>query len=460
MSDATFPADFTFGTATAAYQIEGAPREDGRGPSIWDVFSHTPGKVLGGDTGDVACDHYRRWEADLDLLVELGVDAYRFSVSWPRIQPDGRGRGNQRGLAFYERLVDGLLARGITPYVTLYHWDLPQALEDRGGWPERDTAGRFTDYAELVHGALGDRVKHWTTLNEPWCSAMLGYGAGVHAPGVQDPRAAYRAAHHLLLGHGQAIAAMRGGRRTGWDNAFSLTLNLHPVTPQDPDEDGDVDAARRIDAIQNRLWLDPVLRGAYADDVIDLFRDAGAEEAIAERDEGIIGEPIDFLGINYYYGHVVRAGTAQADAPPGRFPLADDVEVLPPEGETTAMGWEINPDGLRETLERVQRDHPALPLVITENGAAFDDVVGADGRVEDPRRVAYLEAHLHAAARALRDGVPLQGYFAWSLLDNFEWALGYSKRFGIVHVDYATQERRMKSSARFYADVLRDRRVG
>jgi beta-glucosidase len=451
---APFPEDFLWGVATASYQIEGAVGEDGRGPSIWDVFSHTPGKVRGGDTGDVACDHYHRYAEDVALMAELGVDAYRFSIAWPRIQPEGRGAPNAKGLDFYRRLVDELLAAGITPVATLYHWDLPQALQERGGWPERDTAGRFTDYAEIVHNALGDRVTRWTTLNEPWCSAVLGYGSGVHAPGVTDPRQAYRAAHHLLLGHGQALAAIRAGQHAGADTACSITLNLYGIDPA-TDEQADRDAARRADAIQNRLWLDAVLRGAYPQDVLEMMEDAGAAEVIREGDLALIGQPLDNLGVNYYFRLEVRAGEPVDE--PTMWLDERDIEVVPPGPPRTAMGWGIYPDGLAEVLTRVHREYPPVPLYVTENGAAFADEVAEDGQVHDPDRVRFFADHIRACADAIAAGVPLQGYFAWSLMDNFEWAEGYAKRFGIVHVDYDTLQRRVKDSGRWYAELIRDR---
>jgi beta-glucosidase len=451
-AQARFPDTFQWGVATAAYQIEGAAGADGRGPSIWDVFSRTPGAVVGGDTGDVACDHYHRWPEDIALMAELGVEAYRFSIAWPRIQPEGRGAPNTPGLDFYSRLVDGLLAAGITPVATLYHWDLPQALQDRGGWVERDTAGRFTDYAEIVHAALGDRVQRWTTLNEPWCSAFLGYGNGVHAPGITDHRQALQAAHHLLLAHGQAAAALRAGERAGWGTECSITLNLYAIDAAS-DEEADQDAARRADGLQNRLWLDAVLLGTYPDDVQTIMEDEGATEAIREGDLETIAQPLDNLGVNYYSRHTIRSGPP-ADTPT-EWPGADDIEVVAPPAPRTAMGWGIHPEGLTEVLVRLQREYPPIPLYVTENGAAFDDEVSPDGAVHDPDRVRFLADHIEACADAVAAGVPLRGHFAWSLLDNFEWAEGYAKRFGLVHVDYETQQRRVKDSGRWYADFLR-----
>ena len=436
-----FPEDFLWGAATAAYQIEGAVTEDGRGPSIWDTFSATPGRTLDGDTGDVATDHYHRYRDDVGLMAELGLGAYRFSVAWPRVQPGGKGPANERGLDFYRRLVDELLGSGVEPWLTLYHWDLPDELEQAGGWPARETAERFAEYADLVVTALGDRVRFWTTLNEPWCSAFLGYASGAHAPGRHDPAAALAATHHLLLGHGLAAQALRarGAQQVG------ITLNLHPVRPL-TDEPAVLDAARRVDGVQNRLFLDPVLRGGYPDDVrADL---AGVTDFGFERpdDAATIAAPVDLLGVNYYTPFVV--GTS---AHPGAAVAA----LVPPSGPVTDMGWGVDATGLVEVLQRVQHDYGDVPLYVTENGAAYPDAVSADDAVHDPERTAYLAGHLSACADAIADGVPLRGYFVWSLLDNFEWAFGYSKRFGLVHVDYATQQRRVKDSGRWYADLIR-----
>ncbi|MGP3971034.1 GH1 family beta-glucosidase [Streptomyces sp. 6N223] len=448
-----FPDGFAWGTATASYQIEGAVAEDGRAPSVWDTFAHTPGKVQAGDTGDVACDHYHRYPEDIALLAELGVTHYRFSLAWPRVQPTGRGRLNPGGVDFYSRVVDGLLERGITPWVTLFHWDLPQALEDAGGWPSRDTALRFAEYAAAIHERLGDRVRDWTTHNEPWCAAFLGYADGHHAPGRTDAGDAVRAAHHLLLGHGLAVGALReqGARHLG------ITLNLYPVDAASASE-ADADAARRIDGLMNRLFLDPVLRGSYPDDVLkDLtsVTDAGHAGHVRDGDLAAIGAPLDFLGVNYYSRHVVRAGTARPGRP-SHWPGAEDVEfVRRPGVPVTEMGWAIDPEGLYEMLTRVTREYGPRPVYVTENGAAFDDRVAEDGTIRDEARRAYLDSHFRAAHRALADGVDLRGYFVWSLMDNFEWAHGYSKRFGLVHVDFATQRRTMKDSGRWFAAVTR-----
>ncbi|MFY1694900.1 GH1 family beta-glucosidase [Solwaraspora sp. WMMA2101] len=445
-----FPPGFLWGAATAAYQIEGAATVDGRTPSIWDTFSHTPGKVLGGDSGDVACDHYHRYRDDVGLMAELGLKSYRFSVSWPRVQPGGSGAANQAGLDFYRRLVDELLGQGIEPWLTLYHWDLPQPLEDAGGWPARDTAARFADYAELVHAALGDRVRYWTTLNEPWCSAFLGYGSGVHAPGVTDGAASVRAAHHLMLGHGLAVQAMRAARP---DHEFGVTLNLYAVSPQS-DSAADVDAARRIDGLANRIFLDPVLRGEYPVDVVADLQPLTDMAHVRDGDLDVISTPLNVLGINYYTRHVVAAPAPDAPPEPSCWPGSDTVRFVDRGLPVTDMGWEVDAPGLVEVLRRVHAEYPEVPIYITENGSAYVDEVVND-KVDDPDRLAYFDAHLRACHEAISAGVPVRGYFAWSLMDNFEWAWGYSKRFGMIHVDYDTQLRIPKSSARWYADVIR-----
>ncbi len=448
-----FPEGFLWGAATAAYQIEGATTEDGRGPSIWDTFSHTPGRVSGGDTGDVAADHYHRFAEDVDLMKALDLGAYRFSIAWPRIQPEGRGAVNAAGLAFYDRLVDALLAKGITPAVTLYHWDLPQSLEDAGGWPNRDTAHRFADYAALVHDALADRVDLWTTLNEPWCSAHLGYWSGIHAPGRTEPAAAMAAMHHLLLGHGLAIQAMRASARP--EEWLSITLNLWPILPGTNSPE-DLAAAHLMDGLLNRLYLDPVLRGAYPQDVVDATRDLTDWGFVHPGDMSVITTPIDVLGVNYYAPH--RAGSGARASGWEQFPGNLGVAMLPPQGELTDMGWEISPTAFTDLLVRLQRDY-GVPLMVTENGAAFPDVLTPTGRVEDPRRVAYLEGHLGAVHEAIRLGADIRGYFAWSLLDNFEWAEGYSRRFGLVHVEYATLARHPKDSALSFAQWARGNQI-
>jgi beta-glucosidase len=448
-----FPPGFLWGAATAAYQVEGGATEGGRGRSIWDTYSHTPGRVVGGDTGDVAADHFHRWREDVAMMADLGLQSYRFSVAWPRIQPDGSGPANEAGLDFYRQLVDELRSYDIEPWVTLYHWDLPQALQDAGGWPARDTAARFADYAELVHRALGDRVSYWTTLNEPWCSAFLGYASGTHAPGTTDPRAAVRASHHLLLGHGLASQAIRSAAPAA---QLGITLNLYAVTPAG-DSVADQDAARRIDGLQNRWFLDPVLAGRYPPDVLEDLGPLVDDDLVRAGDLATIAAPLDLLGINYYTRHTVRAGDGPAAQSP--FPGSESVQMVANGGPVTEMGWEVDPGGLIEVLERVHRQAGPLPLYVTENGAAFPDEVTADGAVHDVERTAYLRSHLLACRSAVAAGVPLRGYFVWSLMDNFEWSHGYTKRFGIVHVDYPTQHRTPKDSALFYATVLREGRL-
>ncbi len=446
-----FPEGFLWGTATAAYQVEGAVDEDGRGTSIWDTFSHTPGKVLHGDTGDIACDQYHRLEEDLDLMAELGIQAYRFSVAWPRIQPEGSGDPNQKGLDFYRRLVNGLHGRDIEPMLTLYHWDLPQALEDRGGWTNRETSERFAEYAGIVYEALGDSVEFWITLNEPWVSAWLGYGYGIHAPGHEDPGKALEATHHLLLGHGLALENMRSA--AGRDNKLGITLNLSPVRPAS-DEREDIEAARRVDGNANRLYLDPVFCGSYPGDVQEDYSSASDFAFVQEGDLETISAPVDFLGVNYYMRHTVAAEKGSHLPTAMRFADLGAETVLPPNVETTAMGWGIEPEGLTELLVRLKEDYTDLPIYITENGVALDDYADPEGEIRDEERVAFLESHFRAAREAIEQGVNLAGYFVWSLLDNFEWAEGYSKRFGIVHVDYPSQRRTPKTSARWYTGVI------
>ncbi|MBQ1026734.1 GH1 family beta-glucosidase [Micromonospora sp. C95] len=451
----TFPPGFLWGAATAAYQIEGAANEGGRTASIWDTFSHTEGRTVSGHTGDVACDHYHRLGDDVRLMAELGLKSYRFSVSWPRVQPGGSGPANAEGLDFYQRLVDELLANGIEPWLTLYHWDLPQELEDAGGWPARDTAARFADYALLMADALGDRVKYWTTLNEPWCSAFLGYGSGVHAPGRSDGADAVRAGHHLMLGHGLAVQALR----TAVPQAqLGVTVNLYPVTPAS-DSPGDADAARRIDALANRFFLDPILRGAYPDDLVADLAKVTDFSHVHDGDLATISTPLDVVGVNYYSRHVVAAPVSGEQPEPywraqSCWPGSEDVRFVTRGVPVTDMDWEIDAPGLVETLRRVHEEYTDLPLYVTENGSAFVDEV-VDGRVDDVDRLAYFDAHLRACYEAISAGVPLRGYFAWSLMDNFEWAWGYTKRFGMIYVDYDKQTRIPKSSARWYAEVIR-----
>jgi beta-glucosidase len=449
---ARFPEGFLWGTATASYQVEGAVDEDGRGPSIWDTFSHTPGKVYRGDTGDVACDQYHRLEEDLDLMADLGLQAYRFSVAWPRIQPEGSGPTNEKGLDYYRRLVDGLRSRSIEPMLTLYHWDLPQALEDRGGWTVRETSERFAEYAGTMYEALGDSVSFWITLNEPWVSAWLGYGIGVHAPGREDTGDALAATHHLLLGHGLALEKMRSLGRG--DNQLGITLNLSPVRPATEDA-ADAEAARRVDGNANRLYLDPLFRGSYPEDMLEHYRAESDFSFVRDGDLDRISQPLDFLGVNYYFRHTVVDGQRESDlATAMRFSDLNAATVLPSGVEITAMGWPVEADGLTELLVRLHEEYAQIPLYVTENGRAVYDYVDPEGEVNDEERVAYLDAHFRAAHDAMRQGVDLRGYLVWSLLDNFEWAEGYSKRFGIVFVDYGTGRRIPKTSARWYTDVI------
>jgi beta-glucosidase len=453
MRRSDLPDGFIIGTATASYQIEGATREDGRGDSIWDAFARTPGAIVDGTTGDVADDHYHRAAEDVGLMSDLGFQAYRFSIAWPRIQADGTGAPNRAGIDFYRRLAESLLERGVTPWATLYHWDLPQALEERGGWLSRETAQRFADYSAHVAEQLGDVITDWITLNEPWCSSFLGYASGHHAPGRSVGSASARAAHHLLLGHGLALEALRDLRP---EARVGTTLNLYAVRPAS-DSDADLDAARRIDGLSNRLFLEPVLRGGYPEDVLD---DLGETEWFAENatDDDLrrIAAPIDFLGINYYSRHTVAAGSAPSEGEaPSAYPGSEHVRFVSTGAPVTHMGWEIHPDGMLDVIRQANELAPGLPLYITENGAAFDDRVDADGRIDDAQRTEYLRAHFAAARDAVEAGLPLEGYFVWSLMDNWEWAWGYSRRFGIVHVDYETQKRTPKSSALWMADFLR-----
>jgi len=448
-----FPPSFLWGAATASYQIEGAVGEGGRGPSIWDTFSHTPGKVARGDTGDLACDHYHRYREDVALLRDLGVGAYRFSVAWPRIQPDGKGPVNAEGLDFYQRLVDELLAAGITPAVTLYHWDLPQPLEDAGGWRARDTAERFAEYAGLVNAALADRVPLWITLNEPYCSAFVGYAEGRHAPGAKEGHGALAAAHHLLVGHGLAVQAMRAQRRG--DERLGITVNLSHVTPATPDP-LDVAAAARAELLSNRAFTDPLLGGRWPAGERELWSELSDFSFRRDGDLELIGQPLDFLGVNNYYpSYAKHAPTADPD-PQRR--VATEINVVqnpPAELPRTAMGWPAEPAGLGRLLRWLRDEYPGLPpIYITENGCAQADVLAPDKAVDDPERVGYLDGHLRAVHDAMADGVDVRGYFCWSLLDNFEWALGYTKRFGLVYVDYATQLRVPKASYRWYRDMI------
>jgi len=449
----TLPADFRWGAATSAYQIEGAVAEDGRTPSIWDTFCRVPGAIDNGDIGDVACDHYHRMPEDVALMRELGLDAYRFSIAWPRIQPGGRGPANARGLDFYERLVDALLEAGIEPWPTLFHWDLPQELEDAGGWPNRDTAHRFADYAELVYRRLGDRVKTWTTLNEPSVVTTHGYLGGVHAPGRNSLADAVAAAHHQLLGHGLAGQRLRGlAEQYGNPFELAITLNLGPATPE-TDAHEDLDAVRRADGFGNRLYLDPLWHKCYPADVVEDLATQGVEIPVRDGDLELIGAPIDALGINFYFGMQFSGRTEdgalvdQSGAPVSRH--------VPQGRPQTAMGWEIMPDEFAKLLERVGREYPGVPLYVTENGSAFADRPDERGYVHDVDRAGYIADHLAAVAVARKSGADVRGYFVWSLFDNFEWAYGYDKRFGIVRVDFETQQRTPKHSAHWYTQTIR-----
>lgn len=444
MNKLTFPPDFLWGTATSSYQIEGAWNADGKGESIWDRFSHTPGKIEDSSSGDVACDHYYRWPEDVALMQELGLQAYRFSIAWPRILPQGRGQVNQKGLDFYSRLVDGLLAANITPFATLYHWDLPQALEDEGGWPVRATAESFVAYADVISRKLGDRVHHWITHNEPWVVAFMGYQQGTHAPGRRDWAAALRAAHHLLLSHGWAVPVLR---RNSPGAQVGITLNLYWVMAASASA-ADQNQARWLDGYLNRWFLDPLYGRLYpADMVVDYQSHLPLGlDFVQPGDMTTISTPTDFLGINYYTRFVAR----DADAPDN---LPAQVTPASPEAHTD-MGWEVYPDGLYGLLNRLYFEYQMPSLYITENGASYSTGVDENGRIPDIQRLNFLRDHFTAAHRAIQNGVPLNGYFVWSLMDNFEWAHGYQQRFGIVHVDYETQTRLPKDSALWYKEFI------
>lgn len=471
----TFPSDFLFGAATAAFQIEGAAFEDGRRASIWDAFARVPGAVINADNGDVACDHYHRYREDVALMKRLGLQTYRFSTSWARVRPDG-GELNRAGVDFYERLVDELLAADIMPWLTLYHWDLPQALQERGGWTVRETADRFTEYALDMHDALGDRVKVWTTLNEPWCSSFLSHTAGAHAPGHYSVAEGVLASHHLLLAHGRTVSELRDRDAS---LQLGITLNLTVADAVDENDPADRDAARRIDGQFNRWFLDPIFRGEYPTDVLEDFRRVdpavveSLEEAVLPGDLDVIAAPIDTLGVNYYHGEYV-AGREPLVAPPGGEAPTDRLIRSPfPSHEgifwhdrglpRTPMNWEVDPTGLTRLLRRVHEEYSAesgVALYVTENGAAYDDVLvreEGEARVHDSERADFVTAHVAAVLDAIDEGVDVRGYFYWSLLDNFEWAWGYEKRFGIVHVDYDTQERTVKDSALKYSRIIVER---
>ncbi|HOP74320.1 MAG TPA: GH1 family beta-glucosidase [Bacillota bacterium] len=435
-----FPPDFLWGTATASYQIEGAVHEDGRGLSIWDTFSHTPGKIANGDTGDVACDHYHRFETDIHIMKEIGLNAYRASITWSRILPDGKGQLNRKGIDFYNRLTDTLLDAGIQPMYTLFHWDLPEGLQKLGGWANRDLTEYFRDYCAIIFQHLGDRVHYWITLNEPSVHTYLGHLYGTHAPGLTDWKTATQTAHHLLVAHGLAVQAFREG---GFPGSIGITLNInHFEAAGDTAEHRQ--AAQRMDGLWNRWYLDPLFKQSYPADIWELYENHRFTPSMKAGDLALISQPLDFLGINYYYREIIHADPtipvlqASASSPP------------PP---ITAMGWEIFPDGLYHVLTRIKREYTSIPIYITENGAAFPDVL-QNGTVQDTPRIDYLKKHFQAAAEALAAGVDLRGYFIWSLLDNFEWACGYEKRFGIIYIDYATQQRYWKQSAYWLKDFL------
>jgi beta-glucosidase len=433
---------FVWGVGTSAYQIEGAWDTDGKGPSIWDTMAHTAEMV---ETGDVACDHYHRLEQDLDLLAEIGVDAYHFSIAWTRVLPSGTGKPNEAGLAFYDRLVDGLLERGIEPWLTLYHWDLPQALQDRGGWADRASVDWFTEYATLVANRLGDRVKNWMTINEPWVIAVVGHLEGLFAPGVRDWPTTLAAAHHLLMAHGSATRAIREvapGANVG------LSLDCRPAYPAS-ESAADLAATRHFDGFRNRWFFDPVFGKGYPNDMVEIYQSAGrlGDQLIQAGDEDLIATPIDFCGINYYTSVRISAGTEERDDPEG--PMGVD----PPHGYTE-MGWLIDPDALQQFLIRVHEEWSPKSIVVTENGASFSDGPGPDGAVRDEQRIDYLEGHINATLRARELGAPVDGYFVWSFLDNLEWRAGYTQRFGLVWVDHDTQQRILKDSALWYRDRI------
>jgi beta-glucosidase len=438
----SFPRDFVWGAATASYQIEGAANEDGRGESVWDRFCATPGKVRNGDSGAVACDFYHRYRDDIHLMRELGIDAFRFSIAWPRVLPEGRGRVNPKGLDFYDRLVDELLGNGITPFATLFHWDTPQVLDEEGGWPSRGIIDPFCEYVEAVSARLGDRVKHWITHNEPWVVAWVGHGWGHHAPGRTSDKEALAAAHHLLLSHGRAVEILR---RNSTDASVGITLNLDYVYAASNDP-ADGAAVRWVDGLHNRWFLDPIFKGKYPDDMLEAWAESMPE--VHDGDLETIAAPIDFLGINNSTSPLVAA-----DGSGGRSQIVRRADV-----DRTDMGWEVVPDGLCDLLRRVDREYGPRAIYVTENGCAYADVRGHDGHVEDPERQAYLAAYIDAAGRAIADGVPLRGYFTWSLLDNFEWAWGYWKRFGLVYIDYHTLERVPKGSFYWYRDYIATQR--
>lgn len=446
MKQTTFPVDFTWGTATSAYQIEGAVDQDGRGPSIWDTFAAQKGAIADQSSGAIACNHYGLWQKDIDLMKSLGLNAYRFSTAWPRILPQGRGTPNQKGLDFYSNLVDSLLEAGITPWLTLYHWDLPQALQDKGGWTNRATVDAFVEYAEVMATHLGDRVKHWITHNEPWCISVLGHLEGEHAPGIKDHRSMMQSAHHVLLSHGLAVPKIRAHSAKA---QVGITLNLCPAYGASQSE-ADRKAQHSFDGQFNRWFLDPLYKGQYPADIIEEYSQHSSLDFVKEGDLKAMQAPLDFLGINYYSRAILRDRAAQNNEVP---------TITSKESEFTEMGWEVYPQGLFDILSRIHKDYDAGDLYITENGAAYGTSPDAQNQeVDDQKRISYFQSHLEACRDAINDGIPLKGYFAWSLLDNFEWAHGYKKRFGLVWVDYETQKRIPKNSAYWYRDFIEQNR--
>ncbi|MGM0651266.1 MAG: GH1 family beta-glucosidase [Bacillota bacterium] len=443
MTQLTFPDHFTWGAATSSYQIEGAPDADGKGESIWDRFTHTPGNIWNGENGDRACDHYHLYHDDVCLMADFGLQSYRFSISWPRVFPEGGGKPNRKGMDFYRRLVDRLNQHGIKPAVTLYHWDLPQALQEKGGWANRDTARYFEQYAAFIFENLDLPVDLWITLNEPWVSAFLGHALGVHAPGENDFSEALQVSHNLLLAHGFAVHSFRSIGRE--NEQIGIALNLAPVHPAS-DSDADKNQARRTDGFMNRWFLDPIFKGVYPRDMVEIFSRSFEMPVITEEDDAIISAPLDFLGVNNYTRTIIRAGSSEDD-------FMGSPEN-PPDAEYTEMGWEVYPQGIYELLIRLHNDYQPPKLYITENGAAFADEVNNAGEVRDLKRISYLQSYITEAWNALQDGVPLEGYYAWSLLDNFEWSFGYSKRFGLIYVDFPSLQRIPKRSAYWYRDLI------
>lgn len=438
-----FPRDFIWGAATAAYQIEGAYNQDGKGESIWDRFCHTPGNVENGDTGDIACDHYNRLEEDIRLMKELGIKSYRYSISWPRILPEGKGKLNQRGMDFYKRLTNLLLENEIEPLITLYHWDLPQKLQDIGGWANRDVTDYFTNYAEVVFNNLGDIVPYWVTINEPWVVAFLGNMFGSHAPGIKDLKTALDVSHNLMLSHGKAVKLYREMNQKG---KISIALNFSTKYPASQKEE-DIKAARLSDGGLNRWFLDPIFKGYYPEDVLELYSKRGVTHTFPMEDLKVISQPMDFLAFNYYSSEFVKH-----DPDIGFSGINNELDSF----EKTEMGWIVYPQGLYDLITRLGRDYGKIDLIISENGAAFKDFINSDGTIDDHRRTNYIKEHLTQVHRAIESGINLKGYYLWSLMDNFEWAFGYSKRFGLIHVDYETLKRTIKNSGHWYKEVIRN----